>query len=174
MLKSVVFLVFVCLTLNSILAYGGEEGKRVFRDPISGKETVFNQRIVDGWTIDTLPGGRMIIVSQKGKAQVFVTDWSDTGVQVDVRDGEAKRLVTVKGVDRPHHREIEYGTGAFLSTDANYDGQPDTVIDYRQGSARVWYGGAWCPLLGGRAEKYIVVNGHRIVMKYKDGRFVPE
>ena len=160
------------MVFSVVSAYAGNEGQRIFRDPISGKVTKFNERIVDGWKIDTLPGGGMIIVSDAVRTVVFVTDWRDGGRQINVMGPDSNPIVTVTGDDPQHHMALQYGTGEFWSTDANFDGQPDTRLDLRRGSASVWYEGSWYLLRGNAKQKYIVVDGKRVAMQYKDGRFV--
>lgn len=153
---------------------------QLYKDPISGEETVFEKRLIDGWDIYVTPGystqGKgILIVAEDGVPIVMISAVKDGPREISISDRTAALPVaTLQDRDgNGAFDSIRYSGKSFEAQDTDFNGQPEMIINYDSGRAQIWHNDAWYSLAGEGTDKYIVVSGERIYMQYRDGKFVP-
>ena len=162
--------------LISLLLLGCSEGKeqRLYKDPITGEETVFNYLVKDGWGIYTALDGKVLILEKDGKSLVYVID-AEPFREINIAS-TSNSFGAVNIVDRNYDNQydtIVYRNKDIEVTDVGLDGRIEGILNYKEKTMLVNYNGKLTKLLGEGKKKYVVVDDKKIYMKYSDGVFVP-
>ncbi len=164
----VIFLFF--LTSGSSFA----DDIRQYTDPISGEVMQLKRHEVEGSVVYTALDGKWLMLEQNGKVVLHVVN-GGLGREITVLSDQA-----VFGVaelrdtnDDQQYDEITYRNKGKETIDIGLDGVIDSVLDYNDGSMSINYKGELTRLLGEGRKKHILVDGNKIEVVYKGGKFVP-
>jgi hypothetical protein len=162
------------LILSFISANLSAEDIRQYTDPISGEVTRFKRHEVEGAVVYTAHEGKWLILEQNGKAVLHVVN-GGSGREITVLSDK-----TVFGTAELHdtNNDQEYDVIVYRNEgkeikDIGLDGDIDSVIDYDQKSMLINYKGQLTQLLGEGKKRHIFINGKKIEVVYKDGKYVP-
>ena len=147
---------------------------RLYTDPISGEEIIFESVENDGWTLYSGHEGRMIILS-KGESPILYVMDTKSGREITIHSSPTiLGAVWVEDEDYDgEYDRIKYRNDKVEVSDILMDGEIESILDYETESMRINYQGKFHQLLGKESEKYILVNSERIDLKRENNQFVP-
>jgi hypothetical protein len=160
------------ITLVLMLGCSAEDNQRIYVDPATGEEAVFEFTSQDNWKLYSGNEGKSVILERDDNPVAFINDF-ETGRTLSIASdyGDPATLTLIDEDFDGRYDFLKYGNGIVEVIDIGLDGVIDSLLNYAKEQILVNYRGEMFVLRGEDNNKYIIANGERIGVDLVDGVF---